>query len=168
MNNETENLLLLAQREQAHTALEEVTAPISILPTDLAALLVERSDEYQILGFVMQLTSEKFHTMGGKPVEIDWLSGPTPTLDPRRKEWCIKGPDYYRTFEPLKVPLNAVQVHVREYPAWFAVLRGNGITLAHVLMDKGYDRASSGSPAYCRVREATPEERETYEAAMSA
>jgi hypothetical protein len=165
MNTENfENMLLIAQRDQAHTALEEATAPIEILPSDLAALLVERSDEYQILGFVMRLASEKSHTMGGKPVEIAWSA----MLCEGGRVWCIQTPDYQRNLKFQKVPLNAVRECIREYPAWFAIVRGNGIILERALMDKGYDRASSGSPAYCRVREATPEERENYEAAMSA
>lgn len=61
-------------------------------------------------------------------------------------------------FSGVRVPLDQVRTEEVKFPAWFAVIKGNGIIAADHLKDNGFDRAFAGSPNQVFVREATDAE----------
>jgi hypothetical protein len=105
---------------------------------------------YRIEGFVMRLRSEESYFLNGKEVEVDlWGS-----MSTNGRFWVL--------CNGQRVPAGKIEVNTREFPVWVAVVRGNAIILERELREKGYSKASCGAPAYCRVREATEEEKEEY------
>jgi hypothetical protein len=147
-----EELVMMARREQSHTALEEATAPLEILPNDLLTLLVDSQDNpnYRIEGFVMRLSNEYSYFLDGKEVEVDLFSS------------MCSGGRFWVLCNGQRVPAGKIEVRTREFPVWVAVIRGNGVILERELRERGFPNASNGHPAYCRVREATEEEKEAY------
>ena len=80
-----EAILLMAQRDQRHTALEEAVAPLEILPQDLLAVLVDAKPEatprsatsFEVHGFVMRGSNESanwYAVVSGNGVSLErWL-----------------------------------------------------------------------------------------------
>ncbi|MEY5015214.1 MAG: hypothetical protein RIS92_1572 [Verrucomicrobiota bacterium] len=157
MNKET--LLLIALRDQAHTALEENVAPLEALPQDLLAILVDTQSqtEYKVLGFVIATEETRHYYRNGSEVQIDFVS----TMA-YPGQYYIKDEDYYTTFQGKPVPKEQIQIQTKTQNMWFAVVRGNPMELKDDLRQRGYTQAFSGSPAYCRVRPASEAETTVY------